>query len=73
MGLHHFILGTDGSQEGEEKYFPIFVRSLDIATGCVKTSLLARSESAAGENIFQLLKDELKSCTPTYNCFYFYL
>ncbi len=52
--------------------FPIVVRSLDIGTGCVKTSLLAnptRSESATGENSFQLLEDELKSCTPTCNCF----
>ena len=59
-----FILGTDGSQEGEEKYFPIVIRSLDIAAGCVRTSLLANptcSESATGENIFQLLEDELKS------------
>ena len=35
-------------------------------TGCVKTSFLAnptRSESATGENSFQLLEDELKSCT----------
>ena len=69
-----FILGTDGSQEGEEKYFPIVVRSLNIATGCVKTSLLANptcNESATGENIFQLLEAELKSCTPTCNCFEF--
>ena len=66
--------GTDGRQEGEETYFPIVFRSLDIATGCVKTSLLenpTRSESATGENIFQLLEDELKSCTPTCNCFDF--
>ena len=42
----------------------------------VKTSLLAnptRSESVTGKNIFQLFEDELKSCTPSCNCFDFIL
>ena len=57
-----FVLGTDGSQEGEEKYFPIVVSALD-PEGNIKTELLSVptcETSATGENIFGLLDSELK-------------
>ncbi|KAL8602817.1 hypothetical protein ACOMHN_061051 [Nucella lapillus] len=52
-----FIIGTDGSQEGTEKFYPIVVRTLTPA-GTITTELLANptcDESATGENIFGLL------------------
>ena len=57
-----FVLGTDGRQEGEEKYFPIVVSALD-PEGNIKTELLSVptcETSATGENIFGLLDSELK-------------
>ncbi|KAL8593255.1 hypothetical protein ACOMHN_009909 [Nucella lapillus] len=52
-----FIIGTDGSQEGTEKFYPIVLRTLTPA-GTITTELLANptcDESATGENIFGLL------------------
>ena len=67
-----FIIGTDGSQEGSEKLFPIVVRFLDGTMGEIKTALLANptcNESSTGENIFKLLDNELERCeVPWQNC-----
>eukprot|EP00745_Piridium_sociabile_P044218 TRINITY_DN9223_c0_g2_i7.p1 TRINITY_DN9223_c0_g2~~TRINITY_DN9223_c0_g2_i7.p1 ORF type:complete len:286 (-),score=56.51 TRINITY_DN9223_c0_g2_i7:367-1224(-) len=63
MQRRPFVLGTDGSQEGEEKYFPIVVSALD-PQGNIKTELLSVPScetSATGENIFGLLDSELKA------------
>jgi hypothetical protein len=56
-----FVLGTDGSQEGGEKFFPIVVRALD-ADGNIKTELLATptcEKSATGENMGPKTLDSL--------------
>ncbi|KAL8598431.1 hypothetical protein ACOMHN_032708 [Nucella lapillus] len=57
MKIGPFIIGTDGSQEGTEKFYPIVLRTLTPA-GTITTELLANptcDESATGENIFGLL------------------
>jgi hypothetical protein len=57
-----FVIGTDGSQEGGDKLFPIVVRVLG-SNNTIRTELLSTpscEESASGENIFRLLDDELK-------------
>ena len=51
--------GPTETMKGKRSISPLLL-SLDIATGCVKTSLFANpscSGSATGENIFQLLED----------------
>lgn len=57
-----FVIGTDGSQEGGDKLFPIVVRVLG-RDNTIRTELLSTpscEESATGEHIFRLLDDELK-------------
>ncbi|KAL8598205.1 hypothetical protein ACOMHN_043276 [Nucella lapillus] len=58
-----FVIGTDGSQEGGEKHYPIVVRFCD-SNGYIQSKLLANStstDSSTGENIFHLLDDTLTS------------
>ena len=61
-----FILGTDGSQQGGVKYFPIVVRSLNNDGNRIQNELLSLpscSESATGEAIFLSLTMSLKIMT----------
>ena len=54
-----FIIGTDGSQEGGDKFFPVVVRFIND-NGDIATKLIANptcSESATGENIFHLIEE----------------
>ncbi|KAL8616083.1 hypothetical protein ACOMHN_064633 [Nucella lapillus] len=58
-----FVIGTDGSQEGGEKNYPIVVRFCD-SNGYIQSKLLANptsTDSSTGENIFHLLDDTLTS------------
>ncbi|KAL8591505.1 hypothetical protein ACOMHN_000520 [Nucella lapillus] len=58
-----FVIGTDGSQEGGEKNYPIVVRLCD-SNGYIQSKLLANptsTDSSTGENIFHLLDDTLTS------------
>ncbi|KAL8570445.1 hypothetical protein ACOMHN_034480 [Nucella lapillus] len=58
-----FVIGTDGSQEGGEKNYPIMVRFCD-SNGYIQSKLLANptsTDSSTGENIFHLLDDTLTS------------
>eukprot|EP00745_Piridium_sociabile_P013486 TRINITY_DN1993_c0_g1_i4.p1 TRINITY_DN1993_c0_g1~~TRINITY_DN1993_c0_g1_i4.p1 ORF type:complete len:336 (+),score=40.99 TRINITY_DN1993_c0_g1_i4:441-1448(+) len=65
-----FIIGTDASQEGGDKFFPMVVRY--IRGGMIVTELLANptcKDSATGENIFKLLSDTFASIdVPWANC-----
>lgn len=66
-----FVLGTDASQEGDKKFFPLVVRSID-EQGQIHTELLSNpslDDSATGENIFKLLDSQLKDYNiPWDNC-----
>ena len=56
-----FVLGTDGSQEGGEKYFPIVVTvERDLKHHTELLSISTCEGSATGEAIFGLLQEELK-------------
>ncbi|KAL8590432.1 hypothetical protein ACOMHN_011645 [Nucella lapillus] len=58
-----FVIGTDDSQEGGEKHYPIVVRFCD-SNGYIQSKLLANptsTDSSTGENIFHLLDDTLTS------------
>ena len=64
-----FIIGTDGSQEGGEKLFPMVVRYID-QNGEIATKLVANpacSESATGENIFHLIDETFSSMDAGWN------
>ena len=65
-----FVVGTDGSQEGGDKYFPVVVRY--IKDEIITTELLANptcKESATGENIFDVVSDAMSNLgVPWQNC-----
>ena len=56
-----FVFGTDGSQEGGEKYFPIVVSVLRCNKKCTELlSIPTCTEAATGENIYNVINSELK-------------
>ena len=60
-----FTISTDGSQDAQEKLFPLVVRTVDQETGQVHSELLsvpALSDRATSENIFKLI-DGVKTDT----------
>ena len=65
-----FVLGTDGSQEGRDQFFPVVVRYLKNET--IATELIAKptcTEAATGKNIFEVVSRALSSLgVPRQNC-----
>jgi len=72
MGKSPFTISTDGSNDVNEKLFPLVVRTLDFSTGLVQSELLSLPfllGAAIGENIYKLVKDELEAADiPWANC-----
>ncbi|KAK7476106.1 hypothetical protein BaRGS_00032660 [Batillaria attramentaria] len=67
-----FTISTDGSNDANDKMFPIVVRTLDLDAGIVQSEMLSLpflSDRATGENIFQLIRRELEGAgIPWTNC-----
>ena len=63
-----FIIGTDGSQEGGEKLFPVVVSYID-QNGEITTKLAANPTCSeyAGENIFHLIDETFSSMDVGWN------
>lgn len=64
MNNNAFSISTDGSNDASSKQYPIVVRTRDSSTGLVDSELLSIpvcNDAATGENIFNLVNNDLKS------------